>query len=329
MTNQKHILWQENEYAYPMSGGFVPFLTGYVHPDAKPRPAMVVAPGGAYCFVAPSESGPVAEKFYEAGYNAFVLAYTVNPLGSAPLGMRPLRDLSRAVRFVRRNAAGFHIDPDRLAVCGFSAGGHLSASLCVHWPDVQDPDPAYASFSNRPNAAILSYPVITAGEYAHRGSFENLLGPEASPEDLAYMSLENHVGPHTPPCFLWQTAEDGAVPVENSYLFAQACRAAGVDFAHHVFTKGQHGLALADAAWLRSDFGEPYTTGQLVKLREAARSGALPGVAADALDGFFAPPQEGDPAYRAQLEKDCRQVEVWPQLAKAWLDGVWEQRTPS
>ena len=329
MTNQTYILWDPSEYDYPHSGGFVPFLTGYVHPDAQERPAMVVTPGGAYCFVAPSEGGPVAEKSYEAGYNAFVLAYTVNPLGSAPLGMRPLRDLSRAVRFVRRNAAGFHIDPDRLAVCGFSAGGHLSASLCVHWPDVQDPDPAYASFSNRPNAAILSYPVITAGVYAHRGSFENLLGPEASPEDLAYMSLENHVGPHTPPCFLWQTAEDGAVPVENSYLFAQACRAAGVDFAHHVFTKGQNGLALADAAWLRSDFGEPYTTGQLVKLREAARSGALPGVAADALDGFFAPPQEGDPAYRAQLEKDCRQVEVWPQLAKAWLDGVWEQRTPS
>lgn len=319
MTNQKHILWQENEYAYPMSGGFVPFLTGYVHPDAKPRPAMVVTPGGAYCFVAPSEGGPVAEKFYEAGYNAFVLAYTVNPLGSAPLGMRPLRDLSRAVRFVRRNAAGFHIDPDRLAVCGFSAGGHLSASLCVHWPDVQDPDPAYASFSNRPNAAILSYPVITAGEYAHRGSFENLLGPEASPEDLAYMSLENHVGPHTPPCFLWQTAEDGAVPVENSYLFAQACRAAGVDFAHHVFTKGQHGLSLADEDWLAGRHGDNYCLAQLTALRDQVQAGLVPGIAPDAMDGWFAPPQDPDPAARRELESACAQVRVWPELAIAWL----------
>lgn len=324
MTNQTYILWDPSEYDYPHSGGFVPFLTGYVHPDAQERPAMVVAPGGAYCFVAPSEGGPVAESFYEAGYNAFVLTYTVNPLGSAPLGMRPLRDLSRAVRFVRRNAAGFHIDPDRLAVCGFSAGGHLSASLCVHWPDVQDPDPAYASFSNRPNAAILSYPVITAGEYAHRGSFENLLGPEASPEDLAYMSLENHVGPHTPPCFLWQTAEDGAVPVENSYLFAQACRAAGVDFAHHVFTKGQHGLSLADEDWLAGRHGDTYCMAQLSALRDQVQAGQVEGIEPDAMDGWFAPRGEEDPVYRRELEKACKKVRVWPELAIAWLREVMD-----
>lgn len=316
---QKHTLWQPSEYSYPMSGGFIPSITSYIHPDNSPRPAMLVTPGGGYCFVSPTEGGPVAEKFYDAGYNAFVLTYTVNPLSSCPLRLQPLQDISRAVRFIRKNAAGFHVDPHKLAICGFSAGGHLCASLCVHWKDIADPDPAYNQFSNRPNAAILSYPVITSGPLAHRGSFNALLGEDASPEDLAYMSLEKHVDQDTPPCFLWQTAADDVVPVENSYLFAQACHAAHVDYAHHVFTKGWHGLSLANDAWLRHDHGEPYTTEQLAALREKAKAGELPGVAPDAFEGFFAPQGEIDPVEKEKLVKACKIVEVWPQLAIAWL----------
>lgn len=322
MIHERHTLWQSGEYRYPMSGGFTPFLMSYLHDDGASHPGIVVVPGGAYCVVAPSEGGPVAEKFYEAGYNAFVLTYTVNPLGDTPLLFQPIKDLSRALRYVRRNGAEFYVDPDKLAICGFSAGGHLCASLCVHWPDISDPDPSYAPFSNRPDAAILSYPVITAGEKAHRGSFENLLGKDASPEALAYMSLENHVGAHTPPCFLWQTMEDGAVPVENSYLFAEACLKAQVPFAHHVFTKGQHGLALANEAWLRSDYGEIFTMEQLVKLRDAAKAGDLPGLAAETFDGFFTPPEDAGPEYRVELEKACKQVKIWPTLATAWLNDT-------
>ncbi len=315
----RHVLWEPPEYSYPMSGGFVPFVKSYVHPDPSTRPAMLVVPGGGYCFVAPSEGEPVARKFYDAGYNAFVLTYTVNPLSSCPLYMQPLKDISRAVRFIRKSAADFRVHAQKLAVCGFSAGGHLCASLCVHWQDVSDPDPSYHRYSNRPDAAILSYPVITAGEKAHRGSFVALLGENAAPEQLEYMSLEKQVDQNTPPCFLWQTAADDAVPVENSYLFAEACHAAHVEYAHHVFTRGGHGLSLADSAWLRGEHGEPYTTQQLVMLRDKAKAGDLAGVAPDAFDGFFAPPGEMDPSQREKLERACAVVRVWPQLAIAWL----------
>ncbi len=319
MKKQTHPIWAPGEYKYPLSAGFEPFIVSYIHTSPSLHPAMVVTPGGGYCFVAPSEAEPVAMEFYNSGYNAFVLTYTVNPLTIEPLLMQPLWDLSRAVRYVRKNAGAFHIDPEKLAVCGFSAGGHLSASLCVHWQDVEDPSPQYAGISNRPNAAILSYPVITSGEYAHRGSFDALLGREPEPGLLGYMSLETQVTEKTPPCFLWQTAEDDAVPVENSYLFARACKAAGVDFAHHVFTSGQHGLSLANDAWLNNQHGDTYTLAPIIALHDRLRSAGIDGAAPDALDGFFAPPGKPGPECQKKLERDCGIARVWPQLAKAWL----------
>lgn len=317
-------IWSPEEYSYSMSAGFVPFLVPYLHDSPGPWPVMLVIPGGGYCFVSPTEGEPVAKRFYDEGYNAFVLTYTVNPLGNAPLGLQPLQDITRAVRLIRSRAGEFCIDPGRLAVCGFSAGGHLAASLCVHHGDVEDKDPRYREISARPDAAVLSYPVITSGALAHRGSFDALLGPDACQQELDYMSLENHVTAHTPPCFLWQTMEDGAVPVENSYLFAGACQAKGAPYAHHVFTRGQHGLSLADESWLAGEFGEPYTMAQSAALRDQVQAGQVPGVAPEAMDGYFAPPGEADPAYRAKLERDCAQVRVWPQLAAAWLAETLE-----
>ena len=321
MQKQTHSIYAPGEYRYPSAAGFEPFIVSYIHTGAEPRPAMLVIPGGGYCFVAPSEAEPVAMEFYRSGYNAFVLTYTVNPLMLEPLLMQPLNDLSRAVRYIRKNSGAFHIDPKKLAICGFSAGGHLSASLCVHWQDVEDPSPEYAGISNRPNAALLSYPVITSGEHAHRGSFDALLGREPDPGMLHYMSLETQVTDKAPPCFLWQTAEDDAVPVENSYLFAKACKAAGVPFAHHVFTSGQHGLSLANDAWLRNDHGDTYTLAPISALRDRLKSDGIGGVPADALDGFFAPPGEPDPEYQRKLSRDCQIVRVWPELAKAWLSA--------
>lgn len=321
MNQQKHPIWQTHEYSYPMSAGFFPFLMSYTHSGPAPRPAVLVVPGGGYFFVAPPEGELVAKTFYQAGYNAFVLTYTVNPLLNVPLKTQPLRDISRAVRFIRANAVDFSIDPGRMAVCGFSAGGHLAASLCVHWADVADPDPALDPIPNRPDAGILSYPVITSGKYANELSFKALLGEDAFPEELDYMSLEKHVSENTPPCFLWQTAEDGCVPVENSYLFAQALRDKGVEFAHHVFTKGAHGLSVASEDWRKGNVGEPYTQAQLAALRDLVQAGEVPGVAPDAMDHYFAP-STPDPAWQAAIEKACRQVKVWTQLAVAWLDDT-------
>ena len=175
MTGEKILLWQDGEYHYPAAYGFVPFLTSYIHEDKDVHPGMIVVPGGAYRNASPSEGHLPAEEFYRAGYNVFVLAYTVNLLDE-PLKLQPLNDISRAVRMIRKNADTYSVDPEQIALCGFSAGGHLCASLCVHFGDIADQDPEYQAVSNRPDAAILSYPVITSGEYAHRDSMTALLG---------------------------------------------------------------------------------------------------------------------------------------------------------
>lgn len=172
MKKETLAVWQEGEYSYPLAFGFVPNLVSYIHEeDTQERPCMLVVPGGGYCVVSPTEGEIVAMEFYEKGYNAFVFTYTTNPLMLEPLKDQSMRDLSRAIRLIRSRAGEFHIDPCRLILCGFSAGGHLCASVCVHYMDVEDG--RYGSFSNRPDAAILSYPVITSADKAHRGSFRH------------------------------------------------------------------------------------------------------------------------------------------------------------
>lgn len=250
MINERIEIWKKEEYHYPAAHGFIPVMFSYIHEDEKKHPAMVIAPGGAYRETSPSEAHLPAMEFYQAGYNVFVLEYTVNQLDEAPLKLQPLNDISRTIRMIRFRAEEYHIRPDQVAICGFSAGAHLCGSLCVHNKDVEDPEEAYQNISNRPDAAILSYPVITSGKYAHRDSFVALFGKEPSEQELDYMSLENHVTKDTPPCFLWQTVTDQTVPVQNSYLFAQACAKAGVPFAQHVFSEGIHGLSVATEEWL-------------------------------------------------------------------------------
>ena len=216
MINERIEIWKKEEYHYPAAHGFIPVMFSYIHEDEKKHPAMVIAPGGAYRETSPSEAHLPAMEFYQAGYNVFVLEYTVNQLDEAPLKLQPLNDISRTIRMIRFRAEEYHIRPDQVTICGFSAGAHLCGSLCVHNKDVEDPEEAYQNISNRPDAAILSYPVITSGKYAHRDSFVALFGKEPSEQELDYMSLENHVTKDTPPCFLWQTVTDQTVPVEDA-----------------------------------------------------------------------------------------------------------------
>jgi acetyl esterase/lipase len=130
---------------------------------------------------------------------------------------------------------------------GSSAGGHLASTLLTHFDagktDAADP---IDRESSRPDLGILCYPVISMGPYTHQGSKRNLLGDKPSPELVWLLSNELQVTPQTPPTFLWSTAEDTAVPVENSLHFAEALRKAGVPFALHVYERGPHGLGLAD-----------------------------------------------------------------------------------
>lgn len=325
MIGRRTEIWREWEYSYPAAYGFRPIIVSYIHEDKKVRPCMLVVPGGGYRYVSSTEADPVARTFYAAGYNVFVLAYTVNYLDE-PLKLQPLMDIARAVRIIRYHAEKCSVDPDKMAVCGFSAGAHLCASLCVHYSDISDPDPKYAPISARPDAAVLGYPVITSGEYAHKDSFTALLGADAGEKELEYMSLEKHVTDDMPPCFLWQTASDESVPVENSYLFAMACRKAGVPFAHHVFSEGIHGMSVATGEWLEGCYGTPYTLEQIDRLTEAIEQGATPYPTekAEEIRTAFSGKRDGgkkwDPEIKQRLKGLLDEVGMWTKLAEKWLE---------
>ena len=186
-------------------------------PAVKQRPLVLVVPGGGYDHVSPREGDPVALQFAAAGYHTAVLTYSV---GEGAQNYRPLRQLNEALALLRQNAGEWHILPDKIAVCGFSAGGHLALSAAVL-------DIPGETAQQRPNAVILGYPVVTAGEFAHRGSFVQLAGSEDAAAQQAF-TLEDKVTSDTPPVFVWHTMEDQTVPVENTLLLLTALRRAGV-----------------------------------------------------------------------------------------------------
>lgn len=235
-------LWEDEVYQSEGEDGFRPVLDTYVLDGGKKRGAVLICPGGGYGYTSEREAEPIALQFNAAGFHAFVLYYSVAPRKHP----QPLLDVSRAMCLIREKADVWNIEPDKLAVCGFSAGGHLAASLGVHWdkPYLKNADGIIPGM-NRPNACILCYPVITSGEFAHRGSFNNLLGETASPEMLFEMSLEHHITDKMPPAFIWHTFEDTSVPVENSLFFAEGMRKNNIPFELHIFPKGHHGLSLA------------------------------------------------------------------------------------
>lgn len=206
------------------------------------RPVMVICPGGGYGFTSDREAEPIAMKFFDAGMHAVVLRYSVAPV-EYPVA---LRQVAWSVAWLREHAEEYHIDPNRIIVQGFSAGGHLAASYGVFWKnkaflaDELQVDPE----ALRPNGLILSYPVITSGAKAHRGSFVNLLGNQYD-ELVDEMSLENQVSEDTPQVFMWHTAPDTGVPVENSLLFFQALHEKNIPVELHIYPFGEHGLALA------------------------------------------------------------------------------------
>lgn len=205
-------------------------------------PAVLVLPGGGYGGCADHEGDPVACWLNSLGISAFVLDYSVAPRRFP----RPLHDARRAMQYIRRHAEPFKIDPDRVGVIGFSAGGHLAASLSNLYGEK---NPAVADeleeVGARPDLAILCYPVISWGPFGHVGSKNNLLGPDPDPCLVERTSMENAVHAATPPTFLWHTAADGGVPVENSYLYAMALRKNKVPHELHVYPEGAHGLGLA------------------------------------------------------------------------------------
>ena len=204
---------------------------------------VVICPGGGYEWVSEREAEPIALKFVGAGYHAVVLHYSVAPAAHYPTA---LRQLAWTVAHLREHAAEYHIDPNKVVVAGFSAGGHLAASYGVFWKKKTflAEELGVDAEQLRPNGLLLSYPVITSGTKAHRGSFTNLLGDRYD-ELVDEMSLENQVSLDTPKTFLWHTAPDDCVPVENSILFFTALHALEIPVEMHIYPVGGHGLGLA------------------------------------------------------------------------------------
>ena len=206
------------------------------------RPTVIVCPGGGYAFTSDREAEPIAMRLNAAGMNAVVVRYSVAP-ARFPTA---LLEVASAVRYVRETGVQYGCDPDRVFLIGFSAGGHLAGSYGNFWnrPFVAEALGCDAELL-RPNGQVLSYPVITAGPYAHRGSFECLLGDRCEAEKES-VSLEYSVTKETPPTFIWHTQPDDCVPVENALLFVSALQKAGVKTEFHMFPEGGHGLSLCD-----------------------------------------------------------------------------------
>lgn len=193
---------------------------------ANTKPAVLVIPGGAYKFCSDREAEPIALAYLAKGFNAFVLRYSLNDKAAFPT---PLNDAEKALQFIRDKADEFHIYPDKIAVCGFSAGGHLAAAVST-------------MSEEKPNACILGYPCILDS------TSPILVKPVES--------LDRYVTPNTPPTFIFAARDDGCVPIKNSLIYADKLDENGVGFELHIFSHGDHGFSLAndtvcDKHWLK------------------------------------------------------------------------------
>lgn len=221
----------------------------YKEIDIQSRPLVLVCPGGAYAYTSPREGEALAFQFLAMGYHAAVLNYSCAPA----VYPTALTELAYSIKLIREHAEEWHVNPRQVIVLGCSAGGHLTASMGVFWEEDLLAEALGVKNKEmlRPDGLILCYPVITSGEFAHRGSIQNLLGIGEGELDerknplIEKMSLENQVSAKTPPTFIWATYTDGSVPVENSLLFVNALRKAGVTTEFHMYPCGGHGLSLA------------------------------------------------------------------------------------
>ena len=234
-------------FKIPRNGDIGGFLKVYRHSEmpemgiTRIRPAMLVLPGGGYCFVSQREAEPIALEYFKQGFDCFVLDYDIAPHRHYPT---PVLQAGMAMIYLRREAENLHIDAEHIAAVGFSAGGHLCGIISLLWDD-----PALKEMFKdecvriRPDASVYSYAVVTSGEKAHRGSFESLCADKVKQEDY---SLENKVRSSAAPSFIWATTTDDAVPVENSLVLYAALHKVSVPVELHIFEKGPHGMSTCD-----------------------------------------------------------------------------------
>ncbi len=217
-----------------------PYITPFICKGAKT--CMVICPGGGYGALAEHEGAPIGRWLNENGITAFVVNYRVKPY----MYPCPQLDVQRAVRVVRSMCGKYGYRSDRIGIMGSSAGGHAACSEALLYGSFGFEEDELDKISARPDFMLLCYSVLDMGEYAHVGSRESLLGANPPEESVKRMSLFDKVTPDAPPAFLWHTANDAAVPVENSLLMAKALSKNKVPFALHCFENGPHGLGLSE-----------------------------------------------------------------------------------
>ena len=227
----------------PVLTAYLPYNMTEMQRQEQKRPSILLCPGGAYRVVSQREAEPIALHFLPEGFNVFVLTYSVKP-HTFPA---QLQEVAAAMELIYENADNWNTDTGRIAIMGFSAGGHLAA----HYTNAYDCPQVRQVFpeSKGVKASILCYPVIcTAQQHCHKGSFMNVIGHDypLRPEEEEMFSCDLLVSEGTPPAFLWHTAEDGSVPVMNSLLYAQALARYKIPFALHIYPAGRHGLATVD-----------------------------------------------------------------------------------
>lgn len=220
---------------------YYPSLKGALYENRK-FPVVLICPGGGYMRQAHHEGQPFAQLFALHGIVGAVLTYRVHP----DLYPGAYADATRAMRILRSSAEQYQLDTEKVAIMGFSAGGHLASTVATQPELYQEPEDDLAGqFSARPDRVILGYPVISFGEYAHEGSVKAQLGESPDPKMKEQLSNQKQVTTETPPAFLFHAADDGGVPVQNSLMFANACVEHDVPVELHVFPKGGHGMGMA------------------------------------------------------------------------------------
>lgn len=211
------------------------------------KPCVVICPGGGYGILAASHEGTdVAKYFNSIGVHALVLKYRIpSAANQQQKEWAPLQDAQQAMHLVRKNAKNWNVDPTKVGIMGFSAGGHLASTLATHYDDRKIK--AKSSISFRPDFQILIYPVISFGKFAHKGSRNNLLSPDTTAEKIAYFSNELHVNKQSPPAFLVHAKDDKAVPVDNSLIYAHQLKDNGVEAEVFLYEAGGHGFGMKNS----------------------------------------------------------------------------------
>ena len=231
-----------NDGCDPTVEMYLPYNMVEMNRGDRKRPCMIVCPGGGYSMCSQREAEPIALQFLPDGFNVFVIRYSVAPHRFPT----QLREVAALMELIYRNADEWNCDTSKIAIIGFSAGGHLAA----HYSTMYDCKEVREVFpeSKPVNASVLCYAVITADPAGgHMGSFDNLLGKtERTKDEIEYFSCDRNVKQTTPPAFLWHTAEDNCVPVINSILYAKALSEKKVPFELHIYPYGCHGAATCD-----------------------------------------------------------------------------------